>query len=139
MWTGPFTIEDVLRDAILRQLPQLPEKDGVYVVSESAWSGQPTADTRILYVGSNTGKSARFRTRVGDMIADLFGFYGEETGHHSGGQSLHQYCLTNRVHPLSLWLGWLSDVPDTRECECHLYDTLKPLLNKKRPPESRRA
>src|SRR4051794_19543171 len=37
--------------------------------------------------GGTTGKSERFRTRVGDLLADLFGFYTTTTGHHSVGDT----------------------------------------------------
>jgi hypothetical protein len=36
-------------------------------------------------VGGNTGGAARFCTRIGDLVADMHGFFGNETGHHSGG------------------------------------------------------
>jgi hypothetical protein len=70
-----------------------------------------------LYIGSTTGKSQRFRTRMGDMIADLFGFFDPSSkglGHSSGGRSLYAYCnqLGNPLDPMSLYVSWVT------HCEC---------------------
>src|SRR5580700_4006719 len=94
-WVGPFQIKTYLENAIedgvwTRRWPC--ERGGVYLVSECQWEGSPTTDAHVLYVGSNTGESSRFVTRVGDLIADMHGFYGTKTGHHSGGQTLWRWC-----------------------------------------------
>jgi len=134
-WEGSFTVGQLLQDVLAGELPRPPEHNGVYAVTEFAWSGAPTTGARVLYVGTTTGRSRRFRTRIGDLMADLFGFYGTETRHHSGGQKLHEYCMTNELHPFDLHIGWLPDVPSRTGFETHYYDTLKPLLNQKRPPQ----
>ena len=82
------------------------ERDAVYLVSEHQWTGQPDANAHILYVGGNTGETPRFVTRIGDLIADLFGFYGEATGHHCGGQTLWSWCEHHQFPPAKLWLAW---------------------------------
>jgi hypothetical protein len=60
----------------------------VYIVSRRQWSKTPTDAAEPLYVGGNTGGAARFCTRIGDLVADMHGFFGNETGHHSGGITL---------------------------------------------------
>ena len=132
-WIGSLSIEQILSKSIDPSFAKTPESGSVYLVSAKSWQGVPDANSCPLYVGGNTGNSNRFRTRVGDLLADMFGFFGNETGHHSGGQSLHQYCLEHQLNPLTLHIGWID------ECECHrcaevkLFKILNPLLNKNRP------
>ena len=83
-------MKQLLGDVVAKKLPRPPEKGSAYVVTQREWSGHPTKESTPLYVGGNSGKSDRFRTRVGDLIADTFGFFGGDTGHHSGGQHLHE-------------------------------------------------
>ena len=132
-WHGAYLIRDYLEQSIDECLDRPPEHGGVYVITTSLWSGRPRASSGVLYVGGNTGSSARFRTRIGDLLADMLGFFGESTGHHSGGQSLCQWCRSNRVNPLDLYLGWQSAVHCGRCAEMRLYKALKPELNKNRP------
>src|SRR5262245_28676742 len=99
-WVGPFKIRDYLEKAIDEDQVWPPESGGVYVVSLRRWNGRPTKQCDVLYVGSNTGASNRFITRIGDLIADMLGFWGEQTGHHSGGQSLWKYCREHGINPL---------------------------------------
>jgi hypothetical protein len=64
-------------------------QDSPMLVTRRGWRSRPTPKCEPLYVGGITGKSQRFRTRVGDLLADIFGFYnGKHTriGHHSGGR-----------------------------------------------------
>jgi len=133
-WIGPYTIDELLDSCLAPSHPRPPESNGVYLISQNSWSGQPTQDCVPLYVGSNTGKSERFRTRIGDLIADMFGFFGDETGHHSGGQSLHRYCTENQLNPKKLYIGWVEKCACSRCTENKLYDQLHPLKNKSRPP-----
>jgi len=132
-WKGPYTINELL-DIFLNSLhAQPPEADGVYMISKKRWDIQPTSDCVPLYVGSNTGKSKRFRTRIGDLIADAFGFFGSETGHHSGGQALHEYCVKEQLSPKKLYISWVENCGCVRCIENKVYDQLKPHLNKNRP------
>lgn len=136
VWEGSFPVSRLLETCIAPDWPAPPEAGGVYLVSELPWSKCPTVECRPLYVGSNTGRSPRFRTRIGDLFADLFGFYGEETGHHSGGQHLHQYCREAGLAPLALHLGWMrSTCP--RCDENALVEYLRPKLNRSKPPQCR--
>jgi hypothetical protein len=105
----------------------------VYVVSNLTWRGQPTKESDVLYVGSNTGESDRFITRIGDLIADMLGFWGQQTGHHSGGMRLWEYCHKNRINPLDLFLGWQVERPCVRCAEYDIFTALAPKLNRKRP------
>ena len=132
-WIGPYTIDELLDSFLKPSHPRPSEDKGVYLVSENPWNGEPTCDCIPLYVGSNTGMSKRFRTRIGDLIADMFGFFGTETGHHSGGQTLYDYCKKNRLNPKKLYIGWVENCSCVRCAENEVYAQLKPSLNKNRP------
>lgn len=132
-WEGPFQIRDLLENSINEEHPWPPASGGIYLVSLNAWELEPTRECEPLYVGGNTGKSDRFCTRIGDLVADIFGFFDGGTGHHSGGQSLWKYCRKNGVKPLDLFLGWGVEVSCPRCAEIEAYETLSPELNKKRP------
>lgn len=138
MWVGPFEIQRVLDHSIDDSMPLPPESGSAYVVTRNAWKTAPTSDAVVLYVGGTTGRSARFRTRLGDVLADAFGFFGEETGHSSGGQSIHGWCRENQVSPLRLHIAWV------RRCDCHrcleveLVRRFSPLLNRRKPPRCKK-
>ena len=132
-WIGPFRIDELLNRCFESSFPKPPEANGLYLISTKAWNGQPTKDCDPLYVGSNTGKSKRFRTRIGDLIADTFGFFGTETAHHSGGQTLYGYCQKENLNPKQLYIGWLAGCDCMRCVENDIYDELQPSLNKSRP------
>ena len=130
-WIGPYTFGQLLSGL---EQPRPPEANGVYLVSLESWSLEPTQECKPLYVGTNTRNVNRFRTRVGDLVADLLGFFvSGPNGHHSGGQTLHKYCEENAVNPNDLYIRWLSDC-DCPTCkEGEVYDKINPSLNKKRP------
>jgi hypothetical protein len=132
-WVGPFRVRELLERCIDSEQPWPPEDHGVYVVTESEWSDDPASSGCVLYVGGNTGKGGRFRTRIGDLLADACGFFGSETGHHSGGYSLHLWCREHGHKPLELWIGWREGVACRRCAEIEVYERLHPQLNKKRP------
>lgn len=151
-WRGPFQIREYLDNAVSRDATwqeRWPQASGgVYLVSREGWSGEPTIACRPLYIGGNTGASQRFCTRVGDLVADMFGFFDGNTGHHSGGQKLWHWCNENQVRPADLFLGWASgDDSDwcARCAEVALFDMFPivdsprsaGLLNKIRPPRCR--
>ncbi len=133
MWCGPYTISTLLKNCLKEGIPRPPERDSVYLVSRRKWAESPTQKSVPLYVGSTTGVSARFRTRVGDVVADLFGFFGSETGHSSGGRSLHRYCRENGIHPNKLFIAWQDRCACARCEENRHFDSLRPLLNQRRP------
>ena len=132
-WIGPYTIDELLGSFLKSSHPRPPESDGVYLVSMKTWNRYPTKECIPLYVGSNTGQSKRFRTRIGDLIADIFGFFGDETGHHSGGQTIHKYCKQKSLNPNELYVGWIEGCNCVRCAENKLYKELEPCLNKSRP------
>ena len=132
-WIGPYTIDELLTSVASGWENAPPESCAVYLVSRRSWADEPTLACEPLYVGGNTGDSERFRTRIGDLVADLFGFYGCSTGHHSGGRSLNQYCRKNRVDPRSLFIGWTLECTCGRCGEVEFYEFLQPQLNRKRP------
>jgi hypothetical protein len=132
-WTGPYTIKDLLDGMAKGTLASPPIKDAAYLVSERRWQKTPSRVCRPLYVGGSTGLAPRFRTRIGDLIADMFGFFCDQTGHHSGGQSLHSHCREHALDPKNLWIGWVQG--NCGRClEVALHDKLEPELNKKKPP-----
>jgi hypothetical protein len=140
-WVGPLTIDQLL-DNWLTKSVWPPDSNGVYLVSRFAWTGRWPSDGCLpLYVGSNTGKSPRFRTRIGDLIADMFGFFGESTGqssgHSSGGVSLHDYCVEERLTPKQLFICWVDNCTCLRCAETYVCGWLEPKLNKNRPPRCR--
>jgi len=133
-WVGPITVEMLLDHAFKKSIPSPPEANSVYLVSINRWRKEPKSKSQPIYVGSNTGQSARFRTRVGDLIADAFGFYSEETGHHSGGQSIHEFCLEQGINPRTLMIGWLGKCECMRCAENYIYGLFRDqMLNKNRP------
>jgi hypothetical protein len=118
-WVGPFRIKQLLNSHALM----------------SKWRSSPTAKSRPLYVGGITGRSQRFRTRVGDLLADAFGFYNERNrvGHHWGGRHLHEWCIENRVNPLNLYVAWIKRTKCHRCLEIELHALLEPTLNVNKP------
>ena len=133
IWVGPFTVGAMLKHCLDDDLPKPPASKSAYLVSEHRWKGKPTAACRPLYVGGTTGKSERLRTRIGDLVADLFGFFTDTTGHHSGGYKLHCYCREHKISPLALFIGWVLDAPCHRCLEVELHKVYKSsLLNNHR-------
>ena len=133
-WIGPFAIEQLLDRCLDESFPKPPEKDSVYLISLKLWEQCPSEKCVPLYVGSNTEKGARFRTRIGDLIIDMFGFYQSQSGHSSGGKCLHEYCIKNNINPKHLYIGWLDECNCTRCAEFKWYDLLTPERNRKKPP-----
>ena len=134
-WIGPYRIGQLLKNCLqYRTQAWPPDKQGVYVISKGRWKGIPNKGSVPLYVGGNTGKSARFRMRIGDLIADTYGFFkDDESGHHSGGISIHNYCKRNKIHPNKLYIGWTKEIDCYRCAEMKAYKNLKPKLNKNIP------
>src|SRR5215831_6222103 len=152
VWRGPAPVKDYLDNCISRD-PRWSElwpveKDGVYLVTEDKWDGdEPPTSCKARYVGGNTGKSSRFCTRIGDLVADMHGFF-YTTGHHSGGQSLWRWCNeVSRIPPGDLYLAWATAACAKDWCgpcaERYLFDRFPRsmdrgrslgLLNKIRPP-----
>lgn len=143
-WKGPFTISGLLANCMSDEQDWPPDGAAVYAITRAAWTGRPDHTASPLYFGGNTGESERFCTRVGDLVADMHGLCGETTGHHSGGQSIYEWCRKNRVHPGALFIGWATRTPWCDRCaEIELarqligpdltWDTCS-LLNKIRPP-----
>jgi len=144
-WTGPFTIKTMMQNCLDDAQEWPPHEKSVYLITQNAWKHSPSLESKPLYVGGNTGKSSRLCTRVGDLIADMFGFYDGDTGHHSGGQSLYDWCHNNNIHPFKLHIAWCKRLPWCSRCaeidvvklflnQWKQKDTVG-LLNKNRPPK----
>jgi hypothetical protein len=140
-WVGPLTIDQLLDGSLDGSCPKPPEANGVYLISQKRWNGSPTPDCTPLYVGGNERNPKLFRKRIGDLIADMFGFFSpgvDNAGHHGPAQRLHDYCGQHRINPKSLYIGWLKNCTCYRCVENDLYDKLKPSINKKRPGRCQR-
>jgi hypothetical protein len=114
--------------------PPEDETNGVYVVSKRPWTGAPSRDDDILYVGGNRDKSSCFFDRVSNLIADMLGLFGGNVYRHSGGQWLWHYCREKGIKPLDLYLGWAVGIPCRRCGEAEVYKKLQPERRKKSPP-----
>lgn len=132
-WIGPFRIDRLLDGMLYDHFSKPPDSDSVYLISIKSWTNKPTPDCVPIYVGSNTSTSQRFRTRIGDILADMFGFFTDATGHHSGGQSIYKFCRERKINPKDLFIGWMETCGCSRCAENEEYESLQPLLNKKRP------
>ena len=66
-WVGPFKVRAMLEACVDGSLPRPPEAGSAYFISAKPWKNKPTSECQPLYVGGNTGKSSRFRTRIGDL------------------------------------------------------------------------
>lgn len=137
-WVGPFRISELLENCLSDDFPKPPETNSVYLISKNSWERSPSLESIPLYVGSTTGKSARFRTRIGDLVADMFGFFQLQTAHSSGGISLYYYCKEASLNPGQLYIAWLEKCGCARCAEHYFWEFLEPELNDKRPPECKR-
>lgn len=142
-WSKPYTIRKLMENCHDEHQPWPPSTNAVYLVSQKAWRKEPSIRCRPLYLGGCTGQSERLCTRIGDLIADTFGFFDGGTGHHSGGQSLYEWCKRKKVHPWSLHIAWATCDPWCPRCaEIELAllftstwaDRNEDLQNKNRPP-----
>jgi len=144
IWSKPYKISQLLQNCHSEDQDWPPHEKAVYLVTRLGWRTKPSLRSHPLYIGGNTGVSKRFCTRVGDLIADLYGFFDGNTGHHSGGQSLYWWCQENNVHPGDLHLAWATRRPWCSRCaEIELASLFVSewenrasagLLNKNRPP-----
>ncbi|HEV3260942.1 MAG TPA: hypothetical protein VG013_29085 [Gemmataceae bacterium] len=132
-WVGPYQVRFLLEHCLDDAQPWPPEDTGIYVVSELAWQVCPSQQARVLYVGGNPNNPVELRNLIGLLLKDMFGFWGDVTGSHSGGQTLWCYCHENTISPLNLYLGWAVGISCSRCAENTFYDLLQPSLNKKRP------
>lgn len=135
-WVGPFQLDALLRHVDDERWPRPPDRSSVYLISRGCWEQQPDLSCTPLYVGGTTGRTDRFRTRVGELLYHLFGFFVD--GKHSGGESLHSYCVENRVDPLTLYLAWAKTPSCPRCLERAEYERLHPVLNKVAPPRCKK-
>lgn len=133
-WVGPFKIGDLLAHTVDGSIPLPPNSRSVYLISRHGWVSRPSKSSSLLYVGGNTGESERFRTRIGDLMANLFGFFSEETRRHSGGKRLHEWCKEHQINPLTLYIAWVDGCACHRCLEVDLFQELQPLLNRATPP-----
>lgn len=137
-WVGPFTIDRLLDTCLDEGEPKPPRANGVYLVSRRSWTDAPTRDSMPLYVGANSRNPQLFRKRVGDLVADVFGFFSPgipNGGHHIPVQRLHDYCKDEQLNPKQLYIGWVENCDCVRCVEGSVYEELDPLLNINHPPK----
>lgn len=130
-WLGPFKIATLL-DKCFNEEYKPPDSNSIYLISREAWERSPYNCTP-LYIGSLTGNTPRLRDRIGDLIADMFGFFF----HHSGGQSIYYYCKEENLNPKELYIGWLEKCGCMRCAENYYYNLLEPKLNINKPSKCR--
>jgi hypothetical protein len=103
-WEGPYRLRELLDRAGGLDGAIIPESYGLYVFSLNPWEYEPTD---LLYLGSgHATKNTNLRHRIGAQVASAQGFHGKVAGHGHGGILLSEYCNTNGINPLELYLGW---------------------------------
>jgi hypothetical protein len=155
-WRPPIQVRALLEACELDDGARPPVGPSVYLVTAEPWGPLGQGDVweeikkaRPLYVGSNTKNELRFRTRLGDFIADLFGFYALQredqlpragTGHHPGAREVRKWCRKNGVRPFELCISWYEPNCDCCACgEYEAWDRLRPRCNGRSPTRCRRA
>jgi hypothetical protein len=134
LWVGSFSVDELLDNCLNQNFPKPPVENSVYIVSSHSWKDKPTQECQPLYIGSITGKTARFKARIGDLIADTFGFFDTNGGHSSGGMSLYHHCKEYQINPKNLHIGWLKNCGCSRCAEWFFWDYFEPTLNRISPP-----
>lgn len=83
-------------------------------------------------------KSApRFRTRIGELVGAMFGFYNWETTAHPAGAEIYEYCLKESINPKQLWMSWVENCACLRCAERFMYRIYEPKCNLVSPPYCR--
>ncbi len=145
-WKEPVAIRSLLENCFT-ETAMPPHSPSVYVISKKPWRGKPKKEAELLYVGGMTSKNPRFRGRIGDFIADIFGFFNDaenpktrkplKLAHHSGGMWLHEYCGKNPdalLSPFGLYIGWAEATACHRCLECEVYQEFEQELIHVRGP-----
>jgi hypothetical protein len=133
-WVGPFVLRDYLGELLaMTGTVWPPVRAGVYVVTSQPWTGRPSPG-HVLY----TGGTGKLRHRIGDMIRDVLGFYGEPddgldwAGAHSGAQTLWEGCHQDGFPVGQLLIGWAATSDPCHWCtEKELARLLNPSKNKR--------
>jgi hypothetical protein len=133
-WIGPFQVRKMLEHCLDDSVvPKALESGSAYLVTRKDWRTAPTHESIPLYVGGNTGEAPRFRTRVGDLLADAFGFFTSKNGTQFGRHatpplvSRKQRESARPLHSVDRW-QWMPSMLGKR-----LYTGLKPALNRVSP------
>lgn len=136
-WFGAFRLRDYLETVSEPDHIWPPEDatNGIYVVSTKPWTGVPTENDGILYVGGNREDDSCFYDRVIFVISESLGLYGGRHASRSkGGQSIFEHCCKHHLKPLNLYVGWAIGVPCRRCAERQAIEALKPVCNKNAAP-----
>ena len=128
-WVGPSRLRDLLENCMAPDYPWPGEVPGIYFVSERAWHGVPIQECGPLWVG----KTSVLLRRMGELLSDMLGFFGNRTGRNPGGWKVWYHCEKQGLHPLDLFIAWTVD-PVCPSCEERVVDRLlRPILNDRRP------
>lgn len=129
VWCGPYRLQDLvekLLDMTTEVVP--PMVPGVYFLSEKPWRIRPDLDSQGLYIG----ESDVLRGRLGSLMQDLMGFYGEMpsgewVGRHVVWQVRDDYTARN-LKIGEAYIGWAvtPPMPCHRCIERELIDMLPP-------------
>ena len=132
-WYGPYQIAQLLTHTVGEGAWLPPDNGTVYVVTRTDQRVQQINPLpNVLYVGGITAQN-RFRIRVGDLIADMLGFFSENLPtRHCAGPKVRCWCQLHGVNPSELYLWWKTEGCPRCE-EIIAFDELHPKLNKKRP------
>jgi hypothetical protein len=107
-WSKPIKIRSLIEKSIKNLSNEIPpEKEGIYIITENEFYGNPDYSCNPRYVG----RSSFLIRRIGSLIADILGFYIKslyhvKKGHHSGGQTIHSKCIEINKNPLDLYISW---------------------------------
>jgi hypothetical protein len=130
-WSNPLKIADYLSDPAGQHYLRPPEAPGIYVIPERLWAGsEPAKRDGVLYVG----QSAYLGYRVGQLLADILGFTGDDPGYsgsyyHSGGHQIWQHCLRHKPPAHLLYIVWYANCHCLDCAEIGLIASLDPPLN----------
>ena len=136
-WVGPFQIKEFLKKSLDKKQPLPTGKKGIHLVTKKKWQGTPSKKCEPMYVGGVTGDSDRLLSRVGELVAAMFGLYSKNTKTHTGGQLISTHFRRTEekeYHPLGLWIAWRTDITCNRCAEKKVYDEIRPWCNERSPP-----
>ena len=133
-WHAPHQIGRLLCNTTNEGVEFPPNNGTVYVLTRTRrFAQQEHGLPNVLYVGGRRAEN-RFRIRIGDLIADMLGFFYEHRPtRHCAGREVRDWCRSHGIDPSRLYLWWKTG--GCPRCgEITAFDDLHPKLNNRRPP-----